>query len=54
MNIENVRRLIQQLNLVLEEIDLEALRTPTGPDREQLTEAAIFLRQADGLLRPLV
>jgi hypothetical protein len=46
-NREAVRRMLRALVVVKQELDLEILRTPTGPWRDLLTEANIYLNEAE-------
>lgn len=50
MDAESVRRIVRQIELSREELELEILRTKTGLSRETLTEANIHLMVAVKLL----
>lgn len=43
---EAMRRLVRSLNPIQQEVELEIMRTPTGQDRELLTEINIHLQVA--------
>ena len=45
-----LRRLLRQLDLIKQELDLMILRTPSGDARNVMTEANIHLMVADSVL----
>lgn len=42
---EDIRKIVRQIELQLQELDLLILKTPTGPVREELTNANIYILQ---------
>lgn len=47
---ENLRRIVSQLQVSLDEIELEVMKTPTSEKRNDLTDSCLHIREAMRIL----